>query len=254
MSTTVLILDGRKVNVPNSIKSALDDLDSCPPGGIATVHDYVSGTPGVKKCVTSRVSTINFIGKFHYRRLVAKWLKAAKGVELEDLDLDPKAAAKFDVAKAELLASYECSITPTVHGPNTGQRAGHVRCYLHSSTGIKCHLVTEKGTVDGKHAMVPVIADNGLPTVASIMVSVLQLHQTIHDPGEYGTTKSQAKTIAKNAIEKKAKKGTLEFKMLSLKPGKFGKLNMGGECVTSEQINGDTSLLETDDEEVLLTV
>jgi hypothetical protein len=100
----VITIEGRKVNITDSLLSALNDLDSCRNGGIATVHNYVSGTPGKDKCIRSKVSTINFISKFHYGRLVRRWRDVAAKVELTDFSLDAKAAAKFDVAKAELVA------------------------------------------------------------------------------------------------------------------------------------------------------
>lgn len=246
--TSIRNFNGTKVNIACVLATALDDLDSCPGGAFATVHDYASGTPGKDKCIRSKVSTINFISKFHYKRVVAKWLDAARKVEASSLTLDPKAAAKFDDAKAELIASYERTLGLTDKPVNEGHRAGHVRCYVHTSTGIKCHLVTEYDKE--LKCMVPVLAENGLPTVKSIMVSVLQRSQTVHDKGEYKPTKHQWKTVAKNAIEAVAHKVAPPFKMLSLKADNFSSLTIGGEVVTPEDLDPFAGLLVEEGEEV----
>ncbi len=242
-----ITIEGRQANISQGLLSTLNDLDSCRPGGIATVHNHVSGTPGKDKCIRSRRSTINFISKFHYTRLVRRWRDAAASVELSDVSLDDKAAAQFNKAKEELLASYDRTLGETAEPVNEGHREGHVRCYLKSSAGIKCHLVTEYGEVNGRKVKVPVLAENGLPTVQSIMVSVLQLHQTIHDEGEYKPTKSQAKTIAKNAIKAIAEGVAPKFKMLSLKGDNFDKLTIDGECVTPDQLKGNVQLIEAEE-------
>lgn len=242
---TIITLSGQQVNITERQLDVLNSLDSCRHGGFATVHGYKSGTVGKKKCLRQRVSNINFVSKFHYTTLVEKWLDKAETVELEDLDLPANAAAKFSEAKAELIASYKRTLDDekTNSTPiNEGHRAGHKRCYIHSDTGIKCNLVT---TFDKDlKCMIPVIAENGLPTIASIMVSVLQINQKILDPGEYGATKHQAKTIAKNAIEKLAKGVSKPYKMLSLKDDNFEKLSMDGEEISSEDLASIADLIK----------
>lgn len=236
----VINLDGRKVNITDAQLEVLNILDSCQGGGFATVHRYISGTSD-PKCITPKVATINFISRFSYKRRNDKLLTALAGVTLADVDTsDPKLSSLphndlvdlFNKAKDEVTNSYQ----KTADGDNSDSyRQGHIRCYVKSNTGVKCHLETENGVVDGKTVKVPTIADNGFPIVKSIMVSVLEIGQTVHEAGEWKATNSQKKTIMKNAIKKVAENGVLPFKMLSLKDN-FERLTIDSENITAEDL------------------
>lgn len=241
----VVTLSGRQVNIDPNTLETLNTLDACRNGGFATVHRYVSGTSD-PKCVKEKVATINFVSKFHYHRLVQRWLDRLETITIEDIDTsNEKFVGKnvkelFDSAKAKLVESYKA----TLNGDREdGYRQGHDRCYVHSSTGIKCHLVTEDGIVDGRKVKVPVLDSEGRPTVASIMVSVLEVSQTVFDHGEWKPTNSKPETIMKDLIESKAQERILKLKMLALKNGNFEKLTMDQETVVPDDVKSQLELV-----------
>lgn len=238
----VINLDGRKVNISEEQLNVLNTLDSCRGGGFATVHHYHSGTDN-PKCIRPSSKTINFISRFSYRKWNNKRLNALKDIQLGDLNIsDPKItnlnederSALFDKAKAELTTSWQNTDDGDTHSDN--YRQAHYRCYIRSNIGIKCHLYTADGEINGQKAKIPVLAENGYPTVKSLMVSVLELNAVVHDAGEYKPTNSQKKTIMKNAIEKVATKDMLQFKVISLKDNNFEKISIDHENITAEDL------------------
>jgi hypothetical protein len=242
----VITLSGQQVNIDATTLETLNTLDMCMNGGFATVHRYVSGTSD-PKCVRPKCATINFISKFHYHNLVKRWLNNVQSISLDMVDTShDKFVGKdvtelFATAKAKLIDTYTATLTGE---RDDGYRQGHDRCYVHSSTGIKCHLVTEDGIVDGRKVKVPVLDSDGRVTVASIMVSVLERCQTVHDVGEWKSTNSHPSTIMKDMIEKKAQEGMFKFKMLSLKPGNFERLTMDGETMLPDDVKAEVEAMQ----------
>jgi len=224
-------LDGRMVNISDRQLADLNVLDSCRHGGFATVHNYVSGTSD-PKCITPGVSTIQFISKFSYKRRCERILERAKGYVAPD--------ALHEQARTEVVES----LMKTLAGDTSdGHRQGHVRCYVHSDMGIKVHLETTDGVVDGRKVKVPVLDADGVPTVASIMVAVLEVSRKVHVKGEYAPTKSRPLTIAKEAVTSYCEDGMLSYKYLSLKDN-YDALNIDKESVVPAEIA--SLMVETD--------
>jgi len=220
-----ITLDGTLVNIDERTLDALNVLDSCRHGGFATVHNYVSGTSD-PKCIVSGVSTINFISRFSYGKRCQRMLERAKGYVATD--------ALHEEARNLVVES----LTKTLAGDkeSDGYRQGHARCYVHSGQGIKCHLVTTDGVVDGRKVKVPVLDADGVPTVASIMVSVLEVSRKVHVEGKYKATNSRPLTIAKGEVETYCEDGMLPYKMLSLKDGNYDRLTIDKETVMPAEV------------------
>lgn len=239
----VITLKEGKVNISDENREVLDLLDSCAGGRFATVHKLQSGLTN-KACLKPEVVTINFFSKCNPHRRNAKLHRAIESIAMADCDLShPKLVALSESDKVDLFNTAKTVVAESYRKTEDGDRSdgyrqGHDSCYMHSSTGIKVHLVTEDTKVDGRKVKRPVIADNGLPTVDCVMVMVQERSRTVHVKGEWKSVNSQAKTIMRNAIEKatEAKAKVHPIKSLSLRPESFESLTIDKEVITPEDL------------------
>jgi hypothetical protein len=104
---------------------------------------------------------------------------------------------------------------------------------MNIAEGVVVHYVTEKGT-DG--LMHPVLTD-GFPTIASIMLNVLEVSRNVRIPGEYKKVNSGVPVLISNAIKAAIKeRGVRELTRLSLKEDNFERVAIDGEVILPEDI------------------
>lgn len=239
----VITLNEGKVNISDENREVLDTLDACAGGRFATVHKLQSGLTN-KACLKPEVVTINFFSKCSPYRRNAKLLAVVDSVTMADCDLShSKLVDLSESDRVDLFNTTKAVVAESYRKTNDGDRSdgyrqGHDSCYMHSSMGIKVHLVTEDTKVDGRKVKRPVIASNGLPTVDCVMVMVQERSRTVHVKGEWKPVNSQAKTIMRAAIEKavEAKAKVHPIKSLSLRPASFESLTIDQEVITPEDL------------------
>ena len=209
-------------------------LDTLQKGGIATVNGY-RPTSGY---VVIPTVNITFISRFSTEKLYERKVAALEALSFEGVEVKaPKLTAlseedqraQFDACKAAMIGSVQ----KTQEGDrNDAHRAGHDRCYITSSMGVKVHLDTAKG--DDK-LMHPVLTD-GFPSVKSVMVHFIELGRKVVVEGEYKVVNSGPKVLMDQCIEKALNQRSVGFKSLSLKEGNFESLKMGGEAIRPEDV------------------
>jgi len=228
--THVILTDteGKEYRATVQQAVAIKSLALSRAGGVATVHGYkpttgyvVGRCPTVDLQIITRFSTENL-----YRRRMA----ALSEIRYSDVaELISKDVVLSAMQRSDLLALFNTrkadeveSMNKTINGDRSdSHRQGHDRCYAKMANGIKVHYVTEK--VDG--IMEPVLTD-GLPSVASIMVSYLQLNKIIRVEGEYRVVNSGGPVRMSNCIVRLLNSRSVGFKMLSLKEDNFERLVM----------------------------
>lgn len=223
------------VAFPDDLAGVLDHIATVKRGrfGVITGHRSGEGNP---KCERPTVSNITFITNPKYENWLARMVAGVKAVEFPtwvgglnpDLYAKIKAKAKggdlhtlFDTAKAEILAS----LAKSQAGEATdGHRLGHRLCYATFDSGdvaVKCHLVTED---DGEGHKRPIVNENGVMEVSSLMLPFFAVHRTVTDHGLWLPTDSRALTLVKDAI--KDATGIPEWKTISVGKGNFDTLTM----------------------------
>jgi hypothetical protein len=226
----------RPFNCTTAQAEALDRLTALHKGGIGSIKGY-RPTTGY---VTPAVVDMQVITRFETGKLYARKAKALEAITFADVAEDIAKAAKLrDLPAGTCLAQFnDCkaamleSLNKTLTGDrDDAHRQGHDRCYVRLVDGVKVHLVTEK--VDG--IMVPVLTD-GLPTLASIMLSVLELNKTVREQGVRKVVNSGPKVLMDKAIERQLNARSVGFKTVSLKEGNFESLNVERQSITPDDL------------------
>ncbi|QDJ96218.1 hypothetical protein Xoosp13_31 [Xanthomonas phage Xoo-sp13] len=242
MSFVILTdLNGTKFRATESQAEAIASLTEARAGGIATVYGYrpTSGYVAGK----SPVQDMQVLTRFSTERLYQRKVAALSDIKFSDIrehvEKDPilsklsevEAMALFNTRKAEEVASMTKTLTSTDR--SDAHRAAHDRCYAKMADGIRVHYVTEKV---GEHKE-PVLTD-GLPTVDSIMVTILELNKTVRVPGEYKVVKSGAPVLMSNCIAKVLNSKSVSLKALSLKEDNFERLIVSRKSYLPEDVAG----------------
>jgi hypothetical protein len=217
----------------------LDRLAALHKGGIGSVTGYRPTTGYVEG--KSPVVDMQIITRFETGKLYARKKAALAGITFADVAEDIAKAPKLKaLSAADCLAQFNAckeaamaSLDKTLTGDrDDAHRQGHDRCYARVADGVKVNLVTEK---DADGLMQPVLKD-GLPQLASIMLSYLELNKTIRVPGEYKTVNSGPKVLMDKIIESKLNARSVGFKTLSLKEGNFESLKVSKQTITPDDL------------------
>jgi hypothetical protein len=203
--------------------------------GFAQVVGYNPST-GWKTIPTHN---INCLVGFRTSSLYVRQIEALRTLTLKDLDLSNWVPNKGANACATPEEQFELCIeklieskTKTLDGVrDDAHRIAHDRNYSTICHSIKVNFVTQM--IHG--LQIPVLAENGLPTVASILVPYLERHVKVVVEGERKTVNSGSKVLMDNAIDD-ALPLALHFKMVSLKPDNFQSMRCGGEEIFAEDI------------------
>jgi hypothetical protein len=226
----IVTIANRQVHISDSQFDALETLALVNNGGFASVLGY-KPTTGY---VTPPTVNIQFISKVSTEKLYDRKLKALRGLAFTDLTItDPKLKAlREDEQHAQFHAcvgAMIASMLKTKDGDRSdAHRQAHDTFYVTHSTGVKCHLVTEKNDAG---ETVLVTEKDGLPIVASIMLSILEIGRKVIVEGVYKKVNSGEKVLMDKAIMKALGNRSLEMKTLSLKPDNHTSVKIGGEIL-----------------------
>jgi len=228
--------NGVTFNVSARQAAALEILMDTNGGGFATIFGYVSSETG-------EVSNISAITRFSYTKLNERKQAFVEGITMNDImddvrdlpkikALDTDALYKaFDERKASILES----IQKTQDGDRSdAHRQAHDRNYHQLTLGLKVNFVTEKNA-EGKQ--IPVLDNDGVPTVGSILLSIMQVEKTVTKAGTYKTVNSGVPVLLSNAIEKKMPK-TCKMKTLALKDNNFESLSIAKQEILPSMFKG----------------
>lgn len=231
--------NGQQFRATAQQAEALENLSEARKGGIATVYGYVPKTGYVKDQYP--VVDMQVLTRFSTENLYKRKMTALSEIRFSDVkphvNSDP-VLSKMD--ETDLLALFNERKSKEVDSMNTtlsgdrsdSHRQGHDRCYAHIADGVKVNFVTEK---DKDGLMQPVLTD-GLPTVASIMVSYLEINRTTRKEGEYKVVNSGAPVRMSNAIGKVLNSRSVGLKMLSLKEDNFERLIVSRKSYLPEDV------------------
>lgn len=222
----IVTIAGRQVHISETQNDALEVFALMNHGGFGTAVEYKPTTNYVE------VPTVNiqFISKFSVAKLYERRLEALQGIAFCDIVCDhPKLAAlsKLDQQAmfSQCIAAMVDSMRKTLIGDrDDAHRQAHDKFYVNHSQGVKCHLET----TDGPEGTELVLTD-GLPTVASIMLNVIEIGRKVIVPGKKKVVNSGPKVLMDNAIAAVWGKRTLHMQTLSLKPHNHKCVRMGGE-------------------------
>jgi hypothetical protein len=235
--TLIQVADGKAWATPEQAQT-LSTLSETRKGGYARVYGYTATSGRVEPTVYDATVTT----RFSYAKLNERKLQALKAMtfasilptinlnsKLSALPLD-KLAETFETRKQDEIASIEL----TQSGDrNDAYRQAHDRCYINIADGVVVHLVTEK---DSNGIMQPVITD-GFPSVASVMLNVLEVSRNVRVEGEYKKVNSGAPVLMSNIIKGELKRqGVRSFKRLTLTEGKFERVAIDSEVVLPEDV------------------
>jgi hypothetical protein len=240
MSFVILTdLNGQQFRATAAQSEAIDSLSVARKGGIATVYGYMPTTGYVKDKYP--VQDMQIITRFSTERLYARKMAALSEIRFSDVRDHIAADPVLSVMnEAELLTLFNtrkadevASMNTTLSGDRSdAHRQGHDRCYASMAEGIRVHFVTEK---DEEGLMQPVLTD-GLPTVASIMVTYLELNRNVRVKGEYKVVNSKAPVRMSNAISKVLNAKSVGLKTMSLKEDNFERLIIDRKAYLPEDV------------------
>lgn len=216
----------------------LDRLVTLNKGGIGSLNGY-KPTTGY---VPGKTPTVNLqiITRIETSKLYGRKVKAIEGITFADCATDIAKHAKLSaLSAADCLKLFEdckaaalASLNKTLDGDRSdAHRQGHDRCYIKLADGVKVNLVTEK--VDGLEQ--PVLTD-GLPTVAAILLTYLQLNKTVVVEGERKVVNSGPKVLMDKIIESKMNAKSVGIKTASLKADNFESLNVSKQTFTPDDL------------------
>jgi hypothetical protein len=224
--------DGNAFRVSQEQADALYALETTNKGGFASVIGYRPSS----NYVVPPLHDYQVITRFSYAKLQERKRDALEAITWKQVKDDilsiPKVAALakekgeehirgiFNERKAKELDSIHVSASGD---RSDSHRQAHDRCYGRVMEGIRVHYQTHK--IDGETH--PILTD-GLPTVESIMLNVLILSRNVREPGERKAVNSGVPVLISNAIAKQLNARSVGFKALSLKPGNFETVRMGG--------------------------
>lgn len=235
---TLTDLNGQSFRATAAQAEALESLSEARKGGIATVYGYTPTTGYVKDKYP--VVDMQVLTRFSTENLYKRKMAALSDIRFSDvkphIDADPVLAAMNETDLMTIFNDRKAkeveSMNTTLSGDRSdAHRQGHDRCYARVADGVKVNFVTEK--VDG--LMQPVLTD-GLPTVASIMVSYLEINRTVREAGEYKTVNSGAPVRMSNVIAKVLNSRSVGLKMLSLKEDNFERLIVSRKSYLPEDV------------------
>ncbi len=236
---TLTDLNGQTFRATAAQVEALENLSEARKGGIATVYGYRPTSGYVKDKYP--VQDMQMLTRFSTENLYKRKMAALSDIRFSDvkphIDADPVLSKMDETALLTLFndrkAGEVSSMNTTLSGDRSdAHRQGHDRCYARVADGVKVHFVTEK---DADGIMQPVLTD-GLPTVASIMVSYLEISKTVREAGEYKTVNSGAPVRMSNAIAKVLNSRSVGLKMLSLKEDNFERLIVARKAYLPEDV------------------
>lgn len=235
-----LTVDGKTFICSARQANTIQTLLECQKGGFAKVRGYVA-TSGR---VSPETADMTVLTRFSTERLYKRKMKALQEMTLDDIkdqilkNVKVSALPFADLNKAfeDRKASEVASMQKTLDGVrDDARRAAHDRNYVSIGDGVKVHFVSEKNA-DG--IKVPVLNSDGIPTVESIMLTVVEIAKTVLVEGEYKKVNSGVPVLISNAMHAKLPKST-KIKTLSLKSDNFESLVIDGETVLPKDIAGD---------------
>ena len=238
MTHKIVSINGTEVWATEKEIAALTILSETRKGGFASAIGYRPSTNWIE----APTQNIQFMSRVSTERLYARRIKALEALTFADvanhIASDPKLAA---MSHNDLLTLFNDrrqmevdSMTKTLEGDRSdAHREGHDRCYVSVCQGVKVNLVTEKGEDGLKH---PVLTD-GIPTVASIMVTALFLNVTTVVEGVRKVVNSGAPVRMSKIIAKAVDKPGLTIKMLSLKADNFDAITIDRETILSGDLH-----------------
>lgn len=237
---------GCEFNCTEAQAKTLDSLCDVIKGGIGTIHGYTA-TSGR---TVPEVADLQFITAFSTENLYKRKAAALEGLNYSDIAEFAERSEKvsmlsqdereqlFETRKAQELNSLQTTLSGD---RSDAHRQGHDRCYCYVGKGVKVHYITEdeKYTAeDGKtkKRKVPVLTD-GLPTVDSIMLTILELNRTVKQKGVYKPVNSGASVLVKNAMLKALNLRSIGLKTLSLKHDNFESLVVSRKTLLAEEFS-----------------
>ncbi|WAX21444.1 hypothetical protein [Stenotrophomonas phage RAS14] len=233
-NATVILTDadGNRFRASMEQANALAAMEQANKGGFATIIGYQPSSDYVVK----PLHDYQVITRFDYGRLNNRKRDALEGItwnQVKDEILALPKVIELVKAKGEehvrgIFNERKAKELDSIHVSAMGDRSdahrqGHDRCYGRIVEGVRVHYKTEK--VDG--IMQPVFTD-GLPTADSIMLNVLILSRNVREPGERKVVNSGVPVLISNVLKKQMNSRSVGFKALSLKPGNFEEVRMGG--------------------------
>ena len=237
VNTVILVdQDGNQFRASLDQANALRTLSNANKGGFAQVVGYRPSTgytvkPVVDYNVMTRFSYMNLLNRKQDALDAITWatvrddaMASPKIAEMAKVKGEEAVRAIFNERKAKELAS----ISDTKLGNrDDSHRQAHDRCYGRICEGVRVHYATE--TIGGeKH---PILDESGLPTADSIMLSALILNKTVRESGERKAVNSGVPVLLSNIIAKHLNQRSVGFKALSLKPGNFEMIKVGGNAL-----------------------
>ena len=240
------------VNIVQGLSGILNEVADAKGGQFAFIRKHETGMDS-KKCTLTDISDKSFMQKPVYANHVQRMIERVEVVTLVET-VEAMTDAQFDKVDAKAKADgitiddFFADSKETVlsrlrkEDPTTsGQRLGQAVNYVYYK-GWKLHLVTVKG----KDKLTrPVLDDDGLMTVKSIMLPFYEINRS-HDgkglrKGKYLPTNSKGDTILREAIKRAT--GEKPWKTLSL-----AKRNYESICMDHKMIGLDehTSKLVAD--------
>lgn len=220
--------------------ATLQTLVETQKGGFAKVNAYTS----TSNRVSPETADMTVLTRFNLERLYNRRIAALQAVTLADIADSLKGNTKIDaLSENDLAAAFELrrmgeinNMQKTLDGVrDDAQRQAHDRNYARIGQGVKVHFVCEKNA-DNK--MIPVLNNDGLPTVQSIMLSIIQIAKSVLVAGEYKKVNSGVPVLIGNALQSIMPKST-KIKMLSLKDDNFDSIAISNETIMPQDIAGD---------------
>ena len=220
--------------------STIETLIETQKGGFAKVRGYVATSNRVKP----ETFDATVLTRFSTERLYQRKMKALQDITLDDIrdkliqNPKVKALSEDELKKAfeDRKASTIASLQKTIDGDRSdARRQSHDRNYFTIGEGVKVHFVTEKNTEGVK---VPVLNKDGLLTVETIMLSVIEISKETIVEGEYKVVNSGVPVLISNAIETLMPKST-KLKTFSLRDDNFDSIAIDGETIMPKDIAGD---------------
>ena len=205
--------------------------------GFAGVKGYIPSTNWIKAPVQDIQMNVGFI----VSRLYVKQVQVLESLKIEDLDLSKwipskganscdNAKDQFDFCIAKLIESKSKSLEGEL---NNAHSEAHARNYCGVCNSIKVNFVTEKDPETGKQ--IPVLDENGIPTVETILLPYLEVKTVTVEAGERKVKNSGSKVLMDNAIEKALGK-RFAFRMLSLKADNFESVTIGKQHIDPDMV------------------
>lgn len=236
----LITINDTKVNATQAQADAIEKLMKA--HGFAAIHEYQPST----NWKVQPVQTIyNCNVGIKISRLYKAQIEALKAVKFEDLDLSDWIADKgrdacgnakdqFDLCIGKLIESKAKLFRTQVDiEAEDAHRKGHFHNYITIHNSIKVNLVNEKNDEGVKR---PVLADNGHPTVETILIPYTSATtKTLQEGVKKAPANSGSKVRMDKAIEKTLD-DKLKLKMVSLKEGNFKKVAVMGQEITEAEL------------------